>query len=309
MGLYDRDYYREQPNTWWGSPAERRGVMFLIALTVVGMISYHVILTPAPNGRGALSLLEQYTPFHTPSVLKGEAWRFLTSFFVTPFSFFGILLGLIGLYSFGGEMESIYGTRRFVLFYVVAGLLGNLAKFGLSLTGQALDAHTSGASAPIFATFVLFAFHYPTRPISFLITSIPIWIVVLVYLALNLLTFFNTADTGYSKIAVADPLVGAIFGFVFYKSRGAMLDLPTRAERQREPHPLRLVTTKDEPEPVRVSAPSAKRNTAPAMDEHLEAKLDDVLAKVAKQGKASLTPDEQALLLQASEMFKKRRQG
>jgi membrane associated rhomboid family serine protease len=307
MGLYDRDYYREDSSTWWGSPSERRGVTFLIALTVVGMISYHIILTPIPNERGSLSVLDSYTPFHTPSVLKGEVWRFLTSFFVTPFSFFGIVLGLIGLYSFGGEMETIYGTRRFVLFYVVAGLLGNLAKFGLSQTGQALDAHTSGASAPIFATFVLFAFHYPQRPISFLITSIPIWIVVVVYLALNLLMFFNTADSGYSKIAVADPLVGAIFGFVFYQSRGAMLDLPALESRRGEPRPLRLVTTKDEPESVTVSAP--KRTAAPAMDEHLEAKLDDVLAKVAKHGKASLTSDEQALLLQASEMFKKRRQG
>jgi len=307
MGLYDRDYYREEPNTWWGSPAERRGVTFLIALTVVGMIAYHVILTPIPNDRGTLNLLQNYTPFHTPSVLKGEVWRFLTSFFVTPFSFFGILLGLIGLYSFGGEMETIYGTRRFVLFYVVAGLLGNLAKFGLSLAGQGVEAHTSGAMAPIFATFVLFAFHFPQRPISFLITSIPIWIVVLVYLALNMLTFFNTADAGYSKIAVADPLVGAIFGFVFYQSRGAMLDLPSRAERQREPRPLRLVTTKDEPEAVTVSAP--KRTAPPALDEHLEAKLDAVLAKVAKQGRASLTTEEQALLMQASEIFKKRRQG
>ena len=309
MGLYDRDYYRDAPNTWWGSPSERRGVTFLIALTVVGMISYHVILTPVPNDRGYTSLLENYTPFHTPSVLKGEAWRFLTSFFVTPFSFFGILLGLIGLYSFGGEMETIYGTRRFVLFYVVAGLLGNLAKFGLSLAGQGVDAHVSGASAPIFATFVLFAFHYPTRPISFLITSIPIWIVVVVYLALNLLTFFNTQGAGYNKIAVADPLVGAIFGFLFYQSRGAMLDLPTQTERRREPRQLRLITTRDEPEPVKVSAPAPKRSEAPAMDEHLEAKLDDVLAKVAKQGKASLTPEEQALLMQASEIFKKRRQG
>jgi membrane associated rhomboid family serine protease len=307
MGLYDRDYYREQPTNWWGSPSERRGVTFLIATTVVGMIAYHVLMVPGPEGY-PVHLLQQYTPFHTPSVMQGELWRFLSSFFVTPFSFFGILVGLIGLYSFGGEMESIYGTRRFVLFYLAAGVLGNLVKFGLGLAGQGVEAHTSGASAPIFATFVLFAFHYPSRPISFLITSIPIWIVVSAYLLINLLMFFNTNDTGYSKVAVADPLVGALVGFLVYQTRGAILDLPERSERRREtrPRPLRLVTTKEEPEPVAVSAP---KREAPPMDEHLEAKLDDVLAKVAKHGKASLTPEEQALLMQASEIFKKRRQG
>jgi hypothetical protein len=44
-----------------------------------------------------------------------------------------------------------------------------------------------------------------------------------------------------------------------------------------------------------------------AVDEHLEAKLDQVLEKVARSGKESLTEDEREVLLKASEIYKKRR--
>ena len=43
------------------------------------------------------------------------------------------------------------------------------------------------------------------------------------------------------------------------------------------------------------------------MDEQLEAKLDLVLSKVAKHGRASLTAEENEILQRASEIYKKKR--
>ena len=60
----------------------------------------------------------------------------------------------------------------------------------------------------------------------------------------------------------------------------------------------------DEHEPVAVSATSTP---AASMDEHLEAKLDAILEKIAKTGKESLTEKEQEILQQAAEMYKRRR--
>ena len=45
----------------------------------------------------------------------------------------------------------------------------------------------------------------------------------------------------------------------------------------------------------------------PDVDEHLEAQLDAVLAKVAKQGQSSLTSAERAILHRASEVYRRRR--
>ena len=60
----------------------------------------------------------------------------------------------------------------------------------------------------------------------------------------------------------------------------------------------------DKEEPVGVAATST---AVAAVNEHLEAKLDAVLEKIAKTGKESLTPKEQEILRQASEMYKRRR--
>jgi hypothetical protein len=42
-------------------------------------------------------------------------------------------------------------------------------------------------------------------------------------------------------------------------------------------------------------------------DEQLEAKLDAILAKVAQKGQDSLTDNEKKILMQASEIYKRRR--
>jgi hypothetical protein len=58
-------------------------------------------------------------------------------------------------------------------------------------------------------------------------------------------------------------------------------------------------------EAVAVSAKSSPQQSA--ADEHLEAKLDAVLEKIAKKGKESLTEQEQEILVKAAEMYKRRR--
>jgi hypothetical protein len=47
--------------------------------------------------------------------------------------------------------------------------------------------------------------------------------------------------------------------------------------------------------------------TIKGIDEHLEAKLDQVLEKVLRSGRESLTKEETQILLKASEVYKKRR--
>jgi hypothetical protein len=69
---------------------------------------------------------------------------------------------------------------------------------------------------------------------------------------------------------------------------------------------LPLEADGDPAEPVGAAVqaqPHAKEN----VDEHLEAKLDRVLAKMSTQGQESLTAEEREILVKASELYKKRR--
>lgn len=334
MGIYDRDYYREDGGGWWAAGGNR-GTVALIAVTVVGMLAYYFVVEPVrapadPNEHTSSGyLLGQYASFHYPSVMQGQVWRFVTSFFITPFSFFAVVFGLLGLYWFGGEMETLYGTRRFVIFYVMAGVLGNVAKFGLALAGIGQEAFTLGPAGPLFATFVLYAFHYPHRHVRiWFLLPIPVWLLVLVYLGYNLfsLSLMLRLPGGAGVPYVIEPLIGAFVGFAYNRTGGRLFGVfdglsnlfKRRASDRRRSSPSLRVYDADAPRPAAVSAshmddepptvPVVKR-PAPQenVDEYLEAKLDAVLEKVAKQGRGSLTPDENAILMRASEVFKKRR--
>jgi hypothetical protein len=59
---------------------------------------------------------------------------------------------------------------------------------------------------------------------------------------------------------------------------------------------------REEPVSVAAAVPDS-----PGVDEHLEAKLDAVLEKLARAGKESLTDTERQILMRASEIYKRRR--
>jgi membrane associated rhomboid family serine protease len=333
MGIYDRDYYREDGNRWW-SATGHRGTITLIAITVSCMFAYYIFVEQTVTEIDGVRVpvvnypLQEYGAFHYPAVMRGEVWRIFTSFFISPFGFFSIVFGMLGLYWFGGEMETLYGTRRFVTFYVLAGVLANVGKFLLGLAGVGESTVTLGPSAPLFATFVLFAFHYPHRSIRiWFLLPIPVWVLVALYLGIQLLYLVSAfrLPGGAGVPYVIDPLFGAFVGFIYNRTGGrvfapfevitGMFDRPATKSRRASAN-LRLYD-EDAPRPAAVSAVHADEPTVPngkppssreAVDEYLEAKLDAVLEKVAKHGKGSLTAEENEILLKASEVFKRRRQ-
>ena len=315
MGLYDRDYYREDPRSNWSADS-RRGTIAIIVLTLAGMVGY--VVSTQITETGFDSWLGQHAEFHIPSVQQWELWRFFTSFFVSPFSFFSIIFGMLLLYSFGGELESLYGTRRFLVFYAMAGILANVAKLLLAFVGLGgEDARTLGPAAPLFATMVLFAFHFPYRQIRiYFFLPISIWLLVVLYLGFYLLMFSVPDARGFNRAWMAEPLVGAIVGFAFFKSRGLLFDVPDfvaslfekRGSSMRSRPNLRVVPPEEASERPTRELPVVSNRPPPApADEQLEAQLDTVLAKVARTGKGSLSPQEHEVLQRASEIFKKRR--
>ncbi len=318
MGIHDRGWYRDE-SSGWGRAGEHRGVILLIAITVACTIVNFVVPQP-PQPRTdeefaqPVRALQQVADFHPVAVLQqAQVWRLATSFFIDA-SVFGLIFGMLGLYFFGGEMELLYGTGRFVVFYLLAGIIPNAAKLLLALGGIGMDVHTSGASAPLAATFVLFVFHYPHRPIRlWLLPAIPAWVLVTIYLAINVLLLaaaINTRNSG-GVPAILEPLLGAVVGYIFYRTRGGVFGLQSafgKRQKRRTSSANLKVYDEDAPRPsARPKVEEVPQPVGGGVDEHLEAKLDAVLAKVARQGRGSLTAEENAVLLQASEVFKKKR--
>lgn len=78
-------------------------------------------------------------------ILQGEIWRLFTSMFLHA-NLVHLLFNAMALYSVGREIESLYGSDRYIVIYVLSGLFGSL----LSFAGRGPEVVSVGASGAIF---------------------------------------------------------------------------------------------------------------------------------------------------------------
>jgi membrane associated rhomboid family serine protease len=311
MGIYDRDYYRRQgPRYLDAFGMSGSACKWLIIINIVVFVLQ--IVTRGERYRvdpeGQLGWFTNLLILNTERAMHGEVWRLLTyAFLHDPSVWQHIVFNMLFLWWFGSDVEAIYGTKEFVCFYLSAAFLG-----GCAFEAWTFLTHDPkhewplclGASGAVTAVMVVFACHYPTRIILiFFILPVPIWLFVAFNVVQDAFMFLGRVKT---STAVTVHLAGAAFGFVYYKMQWRMVGLlpnlrSWRAQRERPR--LRVVRSDGEvAESVPVGAPPA-----PLVDEQLEAKVDAVLAKVARTGQASLTDTEREILLRASEIYKRRR--
>jgi hypothetical protein len=208
---------------------------------------------------------------------------------------------MLFLWWFGKDVETIYGPREFLAFYLVSAVAGGLAYSTLPLM-QGLDTACIGASGAVTAVMVVCACHFPQRVILlFFFLPVPIWLFVLFQVVQDTFTLIGAQR---SPVAVACHLGGALFGFLYYKQQWRLLSLVSQlgAWRKQRSRPKLRVFRGEEDQHVMAGPPAGAD-----VDEQLEAKLDAVLEKVARKGQESLTDSERKILLRASEIYKRRR--
>jgi membrane associated rhomboid family serine protease len=300
MGIYDRDYYRREGPSFLGSITSTSQVCrWLIGINIAVFVLQILV-------RGFTNAFD----LDVDAVLQGQVWRLLTyAFLHDPGNVWHIVWNMLFLWWFGTDVEEIYGSREFLAFYLTAALLGG---FGFLAGYYAMDmpgARCLGASGAVTAVLVLCAMHFPTRIILvFMILPVPIWLFVVISVGKDAYYLLRNIDSG---TAVTVHLAGAAFAFLYYKAQWRVLYLTSWLRsllRQRSRPNLRVY--REEPQqPVSVAAPPAAPGAQPTgdVDEHLEAKLDAILEKVARHGQNSLTESERQILLRASEVYKKRR--
>ena len=154
MGIYNRDYFRDDQRRWhpggmasaykWLIAANI--IVYLLQIFVrttqlVPVDEMHVVRVHAQIVTSALDL-------SPTSVLHGQVWRLLTYAFCHDVgSVLHILFNMLFLVWFGATLERMYGTREFLLFYLAAAIVAGLAFVALAIVlGDQTPA--VGASAP-----------------------------------------------------------------------------------------------------------------------------------------------------------------
>ncbi len=304
MGIYSRDYVREDPRGWrsqWGTP----GVKAIIAVNIVIFVLQLVTTRPAEYVRrgdeiyvrSGESAVTQAFSLDPQRVLHGEIWRLVTYSFCHEVGGglpLHILFNMLFVGWWGTTLERMYGTREFVLFYLAAAVASGLAFFGLSfLQGDPTPA--IGASGAVMAIMALYAIFFPRDEILlFFILRVQIRFVVLAYLIFDLLPVLQSlsGSGGRDGVAHAAHLGGLAFGFAYHRLGWRIERLGGRFA------PLLKRRTWSRPQHVKVYRPPEE---AP---QNFDIKVDAILDKIHSQGEASLTDQEREVLRKASERYK-----
>ena len=256
-----------------------------------------------------------------------KVYQFITYMFMHA-NFSHLFFNMFALWMFGNTLENIWGSQRFLLFYMVCGIGAGLCQelvqyiqYATTLAGYAtvntgsqiitMDAYlnlmtTVGASGAIYGLLLAFGMMFPNSMIYFYFL-IPIkakWFVIGYAVLELLLGFFD-----HGNIAHFAHLGGMLFGlglilywrkngltgpnFDLKKWKGWFWSMKEKMGSKRKRY-TRYEEIKDEP---RVPRDDGEYNRQKAEREH---DVDAILDKISKSGYASLTEEEKEFLFKNS---------
>ena len=289
MGIYERDYYQ----------AEKSGIQLGGPRTMVAtiiLINVAVYLVQIFTRQGPMDVGWFTDTFKMHGDLLQRPWQFyqlLTyGFLHAPFDLWHILMNMLGLWFLGREVESLYGRREFIWLYLSAIIFSGLIWVAAeNVAGQASPLQGMlGASGGVFAVVMLFILNFPRRTLMLFPLPIPIpaWVVGVGYLAINV--FGAAGGAGDSNVAFTAHLGGALYAFIFFRTRWSLLRIVPgglKAKLRRGPR-------------LRVHSPQDR-------DEQSNQKVDEILKKIQQHGQESLTRKERRVLEEASRRYQDRR--
>lgn len=166
---------------------------------------------------------EQLLAVYYPTSVNFHPFQILTHMFMHA-SLSHIFFNMFGLVTFGPMIESVWGERKFLIFYLLCGLgalalqfLANYIQIEQGLISQfvAESIPLVGASGCLFGLLVAFAFMYPDMKVGLIF--IPIFVaakyVVPLYAAVELFLGLGNMQQGVAHFA---HLGGAITGALLY---------------------------------------------------------------------------------------------
>lgn len=217
--------------------------------------------------------------------LKPDLWRewfpFLPVWQLVSYGFLHdteallhVVMNMLFLYFLGTMLEGIVGGRRFLVLYLTALVVAGAATVLVGLlAGETRP--TIGASGGVLAVVVAMAVLRPHLRVIFIIFPITLKVLALIYVGVDLFGALNSLRGFDSGVAHLAHLSGAAYGFLAVRRgwvwRDPLMELGAwRRRRERE----QLIAD--------------------------EARLDQLLAKINRDGIHSLSTREKAFLKRAS---------
>ena len=270
MSWQERDWARQ------GYAPRGRSLTPVVKGLIIANVCVFVLQFLSGGNRGqsmeALFGLSPYMFFR-----KFHVWQIVTYMFLhSRAGIFHIVFNMLFLYWFGPAIELMFGSKRFLRFYLLGGIV---AGFAYCLFSPRLTAPVIGASGAIMALVVVYAIHFPDQQILFFfIIPMKIRHFVFFIIAMDLFYSVQYISNGVANVA---HLGGAAFGFAYVKFASVWTGLGDSMRR---------------------SMSRRVQNT----EEDDREKVDAILEKISREGMDKLTRRERQFLLRQSQKYRKR---
>ena len=208
-----------------------------------------------------------------PPVWQALTYGFLHSVHDIGHVFFNMLL----LYFFGEMVQRAVGERRFITHYMIAIVAGAVVHLLLAAVSARYSNSAIGASGGVMAMVVAAATMTPHARVIFIVVPVPLWFLAAALVTFDVFAFLSELQSGLqNQIANSIHLGGAAYGFLAVKRRWIWSDPLAIIERKR-----------------------AVRRMSREVDD--EVRMDQIMAKISREGMTSLTRSERAFMQRQSE--------
>jgi membrane associated rhomboid family serine protease len=234
-----------------------------------------------------------------------------------------VLMNMLVLWMFGMELEHIWGSKKFLIYYTLCGLGGGIAHLIISpLLGDTNWVPLVGASGAIFGLLIAFGLLFPDRPI-YLYFFIPIRAkyFVAIYMGLEFMFLYSGSSDGISHLAhLGGAVVGIVYMLVTVGGPTLLRNFGSRGRDERSFNPwqgkrwndsIRGKRNEDDAIDAEYYDVPGRTTTATKQDPRgtriiTQADIDAILDKIAAKGWDNLSDEEREILFEASKKMDER---
>lgn len=309
MGESDRyiDYKIKKQRFTLGSPDN--ALVWLFALNVVFFLILQTIKVAIDvNDHSSAVFYSQVTgSFQLPASLAGlgkKPWT-LISFMFSDVDLMKALSNMLWLWVFGSVLQTLTGNRKIIPVYIYGGIAGAIffiaAAYLIPTNRVIIDTVALlGANASVMAVAVAATAIAPNyRFFSHIRGGIPIWILTLIYIAIDL--------AGVADKPAALPIAhigGAVAGFVFVRLLKKNVDPGNWMNNFYNWFINLFNPNKTQKQPAvkeRVFYNTGTRAPYQKTSNITEQRVDEILDKISQKGYNALSGEEKDILKRASE--------
>jgi len=258
----------------FGSLGVTRGVKYLVLVTL-GVYLFQLL----PFAGEFLMKFGTLVPHFT--FLDGQIWRLISYIFLhSTSSPFHLLFNMLMLWMFGVEIENLWGTKRFVLFYLICGFGSGLFSLFNLFSPEMQYVPVIGASGAVLGIMTVYAFYFPQREVL-LFFVLPVNIRIVLAGAAIISLFGSIAPHGI--VSHLTHLGGIVVAFGYLKLYPYVAGWIQESHEKQNERKLRQ-----------------RAETEAERKKFFEQMVDPILDKIAKQGMNSLNDQEKKILKKAA---------